>query len=165
MPPSFAAACRRTCAAIGLALIAAFLVLPSAALAAQHLGERTLQEGDSGHDVRVLQDFLTRDGYRTPIVGRFGPETLRNVKRFEQAHHLTVDGVVGPAVVKALRAVAARKASARPHGATRSQHLGDRVLKRGMHGHDVRVLQDFLTRAGFATPIVGQFGPTTLATV
>jgi peptidoglycan hydrolase-like protein with peptidoglycan-binding domain len=164
VPSSFASACRRSCA-IGLALIAAVLVVPSAALAAQHLGERALQEGDSGHDVRVLQDFLTRAGYRTPIAGRFGPETLRNVKRFEKAHHLTVDGIVGPAVVKALRSAAAHKATARSHPRTRSQHLGDRVLKEGMQGHDVRVLQDFLTRAGYATPIVGKFGPTTLANV
>jgi peptidoglycan hydrolase-like protein with peptidoglycan-binding domain len=165
---SFASACRRSCAVIGLALIAAIVVVPSAARAAQHLGERTLQQGDRGHDVRVLQDFLTRDGYRTPVVGIFGPETLRNVKRFERAHRLTADGVVGPAVVRALRSVAAQRSASRTRSngdGTRSQHLGDRVLKQGMHGHDVRVLQDFLTRAGDATPIVGNFGPTTLANV
>ena len=42
-----------------------------------------------------------------------------------------------------------------------SKHLGDRVLRQGMCGHDVRVLPDYLTIAGFPTPIVGLFGPTT----
>jgi peptidoglycan hydrolase-like protein with peptidoglycan-binding domain len=42
-----------------------------------------------------------------------------------------------------------------------SRHLGDRVLKAGMHGQDVRVLQDFLTRAGFETDVDGEFGPAT----
>jgi hypothetical protein len=36
--------------------------------------------------------------------------------------------------------------------------FGKRPLHQGMHGRDVRVLQDFLTRAGFATTIDGQFG-------
>jgi cell wall-associated NlpC family hydrolase len=35
------------------------------------------------------------------------------------------------------------------------------VLKRGSHGHGVRVLQDLLTRAGFPTPVLGVFGPLT----
>lgn len=103
MPSTLALACRRSPLALALTLLAAFLLVPSAALAAQHLGQRTLHEGDSGHDVRVLQDFLTRAGYATPIVGRFGPETLANVKRFEQARGLTPDGIVGPEVVAQLR--------------------------------------------------------------
>ena len=36
--------------------------------------------------------------------------------------------------------------------------FGKRPLHQGMHGRDVRVLQDFLTRAGFNTTIDGQFG-------
>ena len=82
------------------------------ASAAQHLGDRTLHKGDRGHDVRVLQDFLTRAGYATPIAGIFGPQTLRNVRRFQRAHHMTVDGVVGAGTSRALRTIAARRAHA-----------------------------------------------------
>lgn len=39
--------------------------------------------------------------------------------------------------------------------------FGARVLQEGMRGRDVRVLQDFLTRAGFSTAVDGQFGATT----
>jgi peptidoglycan hydrolase-like protein with peptidoglycan-binding domain len=148
----------RTHLAIVLAILVAALA-PSAAGAAQHLGDRTLTQGARGHDVRVLQDFLTRAGFRTPVAGIFGPQTLRNVKRFQRRHELAVDGIVGPQVVGALRRVVARRAKAQSGG---GQHLGDRVLKKGMKGQDVRVLQDYLTRAGVPTPVDGAFGPTTL---
>ena len=39
--------------------------------------------------------------------------------------------------------------------------FGKRALHQGMRGRDVRVLQDFLTRAGFPTAVDGQFGPGT----
>jgi peptidoglycan hydrolase-like protein with peptidoglycan-binding domain len=168
VPSIPALAWKRSRAALvaAVALAAGSTLTPSVAAAAVHLGERTLHAGDSGHDVRVLQDYLTRDGYRTPIDGTFGPLTLRNVKRFEKAHHMEVDGIAGPGVVHALRHVAAQRASVRSGAdAGRSQHLGDRTLKQGMEGHDVRVLQDFLTRAGFDTPIVGHFGSQTLDNV
>jgi peptidoglycan hydrolase-like protein with peptidoglycan-binding domain len=41
------------------------------------------------------------------------------------------------------------------------RRTSSRPLKRGAHGHGVRVLQDLLTRAGFPTPVVGVFGPLT----
>ncbi|MGN6190293.1 MAG: peptidoglycan-binding domain-containing protein [Conexibacter sp.] len=152
-------------------IVALAMLAPSIATAAQHLGDRTLQKGDRGHDVRVLQDFLTRAGYATPIAGVFGPETLRNVKRFQRAHHMTVDGVVGSGTSRALRTVAARRAHAQQGAAEGggagggSQHMGDRPLRKGMRGHDVRVLQDYLSRAGIPTPIDGVFGPGTLRNV
>jgi len=155
----------RSRAAIGLAL-ALVVLAPSAALAAKHLGQRTLHRGDRGHDVRVLQDFLTQAGLRTPIAGVFGPQTLRNVRRFQRTRHLTIDGVVGPQVVHALRGVVARRAAhARSGGARPAKHLGDRTLKKGMRGQDVRVLQDYLGRAGLTTAIDGVFGPGTLHNV
>jgi peptidoglycan hydrolase-like protein with peptidoglycan-binding domain len=155
---------RRSRSVICLAVLVAALA-PSGAGAAQHLGQRTLHQGDRGHDVRVLQDFLTRAGFATPIAGVFGPQTLRNVRRFQRAHHMTVDGVVGTGTSRALRTVATRRARAQQDvaqgGGGPSQHMGDRTLKKGMRGHDVRVLQDYLTRNGVTTPVDGVFGPGT----
>lgn len=166
-----APAVRRSRLVICLAVLAAALA-PSAALAAQHLGDRTLHQGDRGQDVRVLQDFLTRAGYPTPVAGVFGPQTLKNVKRFQRAHDMTPDGVVGAGTNRALRTVAARRARAQHHAQETggsedggAQHMGDRTLKKGMRGQDVRVLQDYLTRAGVATPVDGVFGPGTLRNV
>jgi peptidoglycan hydrolase-like protein with peptidoglycan-binding domain len=42
--------------------------------------------------------------------------------------------------------------------AAKQRTFGARPLTVGMHGRDVRVLQDFLTRAGFDTTVDGQFG-------
>jgi len=174
VPSVIAPACRRSRFVISLVLLAVAAcaaLAPSVSIAAQnqHLGDRTLHKGDRGHDVRVLQDYLTRAGYTTPIAGVFGPQTLRNVKRFQRAHHMAVDGIVGPGTSKALRTVAARRAAAKQHAASGgdggSEHMGDRTLKKGMRGHDVRVLQDYLTRAGIPTPIDGVFGPGTLTNV
>jgi hypothetical protein len=69
-----------------------------------HLGGRTLREGMSGHDVRVLQSYLTRAGFRTSTDGSFGPGTLRSVKRFERKNNLRVNGLVTSAFVRALLA-------------------------------------------------------------
>lgn len=124
----------------------------------------------SGQDVRVLQDFLTRAGFSTPVGGDFGPITLGNVKKFEKRNGLAVDGVVDSAFVTKLRSVAdpknatqtttKTKATARGTSIT-GRHLGDRILKKGAKGQDVRVLQDYLDRAGFTTSIDGAFGPGT----
>jgi peptidoglycan hydrolase-like protein with peptidoglycan-binding domain len=59
-----------------------------------HLGERTLRQGKRGHDVRVLQGYLTAIGYPTQVDGDFGPTTKRNVIAFEKANHLKANGVV-----------------------------------------------------------------------
>lgn len=39
--------------------------------------------------------------------------------------------------------------------------FGERDLRQGMRGTDVRVLQDYLTKAGVKTTVDGQFGPKT----
>jgi|SRR5579884_1766217 len=63
---------------------------------------RLLRYGDSGNDVKTLQSWLTEVGYPVPQTGYFGPITLAAVKSFQRAHHLTVDGVVGPITAGAL---------------------------------------------------------------
>jgi peptidoglycan hydrolase-like protein with peptidoglycan-binding domain len=64
-----------------------------------------------GHDVRVLQDYLTRAGFPTPIVGHFGPTTKRNLIAFQRANHLSPTGVLTLSDSNALRAVVARQST------------------------------------------------------
>jgi hypothetical protein len=45
-----------------------------------------------GHDVRVLQDFLTRVGVRTTVDGQYGRHTRRNVRRWERKSSLRRNG-------------------------------------------------------------------------
>ncbi len=83
----------------------------------QHMGDRILRQGMNGHDVRVLQDFLTRAGFPTTVDGQFGPTTKSSVLAFQRARHLKADGVVTWTVSQALRvavAAAAPKTSTPP---------------------------------------------------
>jgi peptidoglycan hydrolase-like protein with peptidoglycan-binding domain len=47
----------------------------------------------------------------------------------------------------------------------RFHHLGSRALKRNLKGHDVRVAQDYLRKAGFRVQIDGFYGPGTVRAV
>ena len=90
---------------IFVAALAAMLIAPAGADAKRRsLGERTLQVGMRGTDVRVLQDFLTRTGIRTSVDGVFGRGTARSVRRWERSRSLRVDGKVTPADARRLRA-------------------------------------------------------------
>jgi peptidoglycan hydrolase-like protein with peptidoglycan-binding domain len=90
----------------------------------QHLGERTLRPGMQGHDVRVLQGYLTLAGYPTPVDGSYGASTQANVLKFELAHSLRVTPVFNyadslvlrQAVVLAVAGGAVAKATINPDG-------------------------------------------------
>jgi peptidoglycan hydrolase-like protein with peptidoglycan-binding domain len=60
----------------------------------QHLGERTLRQGMRGHDVRVLQSYLTIAGFPTTVDGDFGPATKASAVSFQRAGSLVANGVV-----------------------------------------------------------------------
>ena len=47
----------------------------------------------------------------------------------------------------------------------RFHHLGSRALRRDLKGHDVRVAQDYLRKAGFRVQIDGFYGPGTVRAV
>jgi peptidoglycan hydrolase-like protein with peptidoglycan-binding domain len=138
-----------------------------------HLGDRALRRGASGPDVRELQKALRKAGFSVKVDGQFGSGTVRAVKRFQRAAQLTPSGTVGRKTVAALKA-AARGQSADVSGGTapirarssRAKSLGDRVpVTKGMHGHDIRVLQDLLGNAGYDVTIDGQFGGRTFRAV
>jgi hypothetical protein len=86
---------------LALGLIAFGLVLPAAASA--DFGDRLLRQGSRGHDVRVLQDFLTRVGLMTTVDGQFGPKTARRVRSWERRSGARVNGRVSRGDARTLR--------------------------------------------------------------
>src|ERR1700742_3418286 len=67
------------------------------------LGDRNLRQGMHGTDVRVLQDFLTKVGVKTPVDGQYGPATTRHVKLWERKSSLKADGRMSRAYAAILR--------------------------------------------------------------
>jgi peptidoglycan hydrolase-like protein with peptidoglycan-binding domain len=118
--------------AAGLALA---LVAPSRAAAPQAAG---------------LQVALRAWGlYAGPIDAVQGPATRAALRAFQRQEGLLVDGIAGPRTRGAL-------------GPLGRPLLGKRILRRGVFGWDVSVLQFALTRAGlYRWPIDGYFGPET----
>jgi peptidoglycan hydrolase-like protein with peptidoglycan-binding domain len=97
----------------------------------KHLGDRVLRQGMSGHDVRVLQDYLSRVGFGTSIDGSFGPSTKANVIAFQRSVNMPADGVVTVAVEKALRAAVAKIQADPPTGTTRINSDGTATAPAG----------------------------------
>jgi len=69
----------------------------------EHLGNRILKPGMQGHDVRVLQAYLTVDGYPTTVDGDYGPSTKTSVVSWQSANAVVANGVVTYADSRKLR--------------------------------------------------------------
>jgi Transglycosylase SLT domain/Putative peptidoglycan binding domain/LysM domain len=104
----------------------------------------------SRHQVAGLQVALYRYGhYAGPIDGIAGPMTRRAIVGFQLAAGLQADGVAGRRTRAAL-------------GRLGRPLFGARMLRRGMIGWDVSVLQFLLARRGFQPPSLNSnFGPVT----
>jgi peptidoglycan hydrolase-like protein with peptidoglycan-binding domain len=57
---------------------------------------QTVRRGDVHDAVRGLQRQLRKHGHDLAVDGNFGPLTEDAVRAFQEAHGLTVDGIVGP---------------------------------------------------------------------
>ena len=91
--------------------------------------------------------------YHGPIDGIAGPQTKRAVRAFQARRGLVVDGIAGPQTRRAL-------------GRLGRPGFGQRVVRRGMVGWDVSVLQFLLARRGASPGLVdGHFGPATARAV
>ncbi|MEZ5122314.1 MAG: peptidoglycan-binding domain-containing protein [Solirubrobacterales bacterium] len=110
MPASIARACAHPLAAAVAAGVV--LILPGSASAA--FGDRPLGVGTRGHDVRVLQSWLSHVGIATAVDGTFGRGTARSLRRFERRHGGTVDGRLSRAEARRLRALVEGGADAAP---------------------------------------------------
>jgi peptidoglycan hydrolase-like protein with peptidoglycan-binding domain len=155
-------------------------VLAPAALAAPGvaaaLGKRGLRSGTSGPDVRELQELLRGTGFDVTADGHFGEDTVGAVRAFQAVVGLAPSGTVGRETVTRLRAATRKGASAANNGGvgfgsttarSTRRKLGDRIpVQKGMSGRDVKMLQDFLKRAGVERVTVdGEFGTGTARAV
>jgi peptidoglycan hydrolase-like protein with peptidoglycan-binding domain len=69
-----------------------------------NLGDRIpVHEGMSGNDIRVLQRFLRRLGFKVVVDGEFGSGTLAAVRAFERQSGRPVNGVVDAGDIDTLR--------------------------------------------------------------
>jgi peptidoglycan hydrolase-like protein with peptidoglycan-binding domain len=133
---------------------------------------QTLRAGSHGAAVKELQRELKAAGINVSADGQYGPATVTAVKRFQRAANLKLTGIATASVQRRLRQSLGGRSVRGSSGAygygsrSRSGHLGDRIpLRRGMSGHDVKVLQDFLRRDHIRTSVDGQFGTGTLRSV
>lgn len=86
------------------------LALPSAAMAS--FGDRAISRGDRGHDVRVLQSWLTHLGVDTAVDGIFGSGTERKLKTFERREDWKPDGVLSKINARQMRKLMERREGA-----------------------------------------------------
>ena len=66
-------------------------------------GYKTIQVGDNGELVLVMQEKLAEYGYYTgELDGKFGNQTRAAVEKFQYAHGLSADGIAGRATLTVL---------------------------------------------------------------
>jgi putative peptidoglycan binding protein len=93
------------CRTFAVTLVTAGFALSGLAASAEArtFGSRALRQGSHGHDVRVLQDYLTKVGLPTSVDGAYGPSTFRRVKSWERRSQRKVNGRVSKPDAKVLR--------------------------------------------------------------
>ncbi|MCL6633310.1 MAG: peptidoglycan-binding protein [Alicyclobacillus herbarius] len=160
-------------------------VTPTTAYASS--SQATLRMGAHGASVSDLQRKLNSLGYACGKVdGVFGLKTLAAVKKFQEAHHLIVDGIVGPKTWTVLDGTkgsshstpvshssrtsskSSSKAPAnRSSGTSASVKIASTpTLRTGSSGASVKTLQTALNQLGFACGKAdGVFGSRTASAV
>jgi len=133
-----------------------------------------LSVGSTGPAVVELQDLLNAKGYDAgPSDGVFDSSTLTAVIAFQKDQNLWVDGLVGPATIKALRDAPVVEGSGGgssddpaddPSDDAHTDIVG--TLSLGSRGSGVTALQTLLTDKGYnAGPADGVFGEMTRTAV
>jgi peptidoglycan hydrolase-like protein with peptidoglycan-binding domain len=127
--------------------------------AVQH--DDTLQMGDTGSDVTVLQKLLFGLNFNITVDGNFSQGTVDAVKSFQQKNNLPVTGIATPEVIGAIQEEASL-----PNVAGKKLTTGS-YLRRGDGGDGVIAIQKALNANGAkpALGVDGVFGNGTVAAV
>jgi peptidoglycan hydrolase-like protein with peptidoglycan-binding domain len=114
-------------------------------------GYTTLRWGDTGPEVKKLQQALKNRGYYSgKLDSTFGSGVYAGVKAFQKQYGLKVDGIAGPATQMLLYNTSASGADT------------NTSLKKGSSGTKVRNLQYVLYELGYYDgPITGEYGDST----
>jgi len=114
-------------------------------------GYTTLRWGDTGAEVKKLQQALKNRGYYSgKLDSTYGSGVYAGVKAFQKQYGLKVDGIAGPATQMLLYNTSASSADT------------STSLKKGSSGTKVRNLQYVLYELGYYDgPISGEYGDTT----
>lgn len=135
---------------------------------AAYVGD-TLQEGDNGDAVRILQRRLKTLGYYSgSIDGDYGTGTKEAVIAFQRDYGLTADGKAGTATMNKLFEEDLEKESDSKSDTDTSEvsTTGYVVLEEGSEGDAVRKLQKALKELGYYSGSVdGSYGSGTTAAV
>ena len=128
---------------------------------------RVLKYGDSGNDVKWVQNALKNHGFDMNVTGYFGDKTKASLITFQQRNALTPDGICGPATVAKLKASPGQSTggtAADPY-APSNFPVPTRVLRYGDNGLDVKWVQAVLRKNGFDMNVTGYFGDKTKASL
>lgn len=120
--------------------------------------ERKLRYGDTGLDVKYAMQRLYDLGfYSKKVDEKFGAGMLAAVKAFQRKNSLTADGVLGAKSLAALFSDTVLDADdAVP---VIPEDNGDRILKKGDKGDDVKAVQVRLVALGYYTgKLDGKYG-------
>jgi peptidoglycan hydrolase-like protein with peptidoglycan-binding domain len=159
-PDSLNSRVPKTILVVLLAIFTLGVAVPSASAASSAIGLslRGLHPGESGPAVRTLQRSLARLGYHVKADGQFGRHTASVVRIFRADAGMPRSSRVTVKFVRMLK-------RAQSGGPGDLRWLGIRRLAVGARGHDVRLLQNDLTKLGYAAATDGQFGPQTRLSV
>ena len=83
--------------------IAIMLSLTLALTLQAALGDRNLNRGDKGQEVKELQTKLNQVGQSVKVDGVYGRNTENAVRAFQRGHGLKADGVAGKKTIDALK--------------------------------------------------------------
>ncbi len=138
---------------------------PSGPITTYNFGITTLKNGSSGDAVKELQKFLNDTLQLGLIVdGKLGPLTIEVIKKWQLAHGLVPDGLVGPQTKAAMNNTTPSNTPTTTH--TGTYNFGSVTLQIHSRGEAVKELQTFLNVSlNLHMTVDGVFGQETLLAV